>query len=169
MATTQLKSNAIMDMMKKHLSTNAGKAMTEKIGLVYQIDIALRSRPFYYIQSRELCGLAHPWTVLIRPFIAAHSSLPKPELALRPLLITAWLGYIGGTLALSFSYGLYAILLGSFMCFSSASSKTCAPLSMEMLDDVGEFFRYGLPSVAMVWYFHFSQCLLSQLNASLSS
>lgn len=47
MANTQLKSDAIMDMMKEHLSTDAGKGVTEKIGLVYQINIAPKVGPFF--------------------------------------------------------------------------------------------------------------------------
>ncbi|CAH2046712.1 unnamed protein product [Thlaspi arvense] len=46
MATTQLKSDAIMDMMKEHLSTDAGKEVTKKIGLVYQINIAPKKLGF---------------------------------------------------------------------------------------------------------------------------
>ncbi|VVB07586.1 unnamed protein product [Arabis nemorensis] len=46
MATTQLKSDAIMDLMKEHLSTDAGKEVTEKIGLVYQINIAPKKLGF---------------------------------------------------------------------------------------------------------------------------
>lgn len=37
---TQLKSDALMEQMKQHVSTDAGKAITKKIGLVYQINIA---------------------------------------------------------------------------------------------------------------------------------
>ncbi|KAI4366429.1 hypothetical protein MLD38_022310 [Melastoma candidum] len=40
MAKTELKSDALMDQMKLHLSTDAGKELTQKIGLVYQINIA---------------------------------------------------------------------------------------------------------------------------------
>ena len=47
---------------------------------------------------------------------------------------------------------LYAILLGSIMYFSSSCFETRAPLTMEMFSGVGEFFRYALPSAAMVWY-----------------
>lgn len=36
----QLKSDAIMEQMKLHMSTDAGKELTKKIGLVYQINIA---------------------------------------------------------------------------------------------------------------------------------
>ncbi|KAJ0262555.1 Sterol carrier protein 2 [Hirschfeldia incana] len=46
MTTTQLKSDAIMDLMKQHLSTNAGKELTEKIGLVYQINVAPKKLGF---------------------------------------------------------------------------------------------------------------------------
>ncbi|XP_033136573.1 non-specific lipid-transfer protein-like 1 isoform X2 [Brassica rapa] len=46
MATTQLKSDAIMDLMKQHLSTDAGKELTEKIGLVYQINVAPKKLGF---------------------------------------------------------------------------------------------------------------------------
>lgn len=48
MATTQLKSDAIMDLMKQHLSTDAGKELTEKIGLVYQINVAPKVPPHSY-------------------------------------------------------------------------------------------------------------------------
>lgn len=37
---TQLKSEALMEQMKLHIATDAGKELTKKIGLVYQINIA---------------------------------------------------------------------------------------------------------------------------------
>ncbi|XP_042012988.1 uncharacterized protein LOC121761406 [Salvia splendens] len=37
---TQLKSDALMEQMKLHMSTDAGKQLTKKIGLVYQSNIA---------------------------------------------------------------------------------------------------------------------------------
>ncbi|XP_021898586.1 non-specific lipid-transfer protein-like 1 [Carica papaya] len=37
---TQLKSDALLEQMKQHLTTDAGKQLTKKIGLVYQINIA---------------------------------------------------------------------------------------------------------------------------------
>ncbi len=36
----ELKSTALLDQMKVHLSTDAGKELIKKIGLVYQINIA---------------------------------------------------------------------------------------------------------------------------------
>ncbi|PHT32523.1 hypothetical protein CQW23_28860 [Capsicum baccatum] len=38
-STTQLKSDAIFDQMKLHLSTDDSKELIKKIGLVYQINI----------------------------------------------------------------------------------------------------------------------------------
>ncbi|KAI3761164.1 hypothetical protein L1987_51573 [Smallanthus sonchifolius] len=46
MASSELKSAALMDQMKAHLSTDAGKAVTKKIGLVYQINIAPKKLGF---------------------------------------------------------------------------------------------------------------------------
>ncbi|KAI3522145.1 hypothetical protein L1887_11625 [Cichorium endivia] len=46
MASTDLKSAALMEQMKSHLSTDAGKAVTKKIGLVYQINIAPKKLGF---------------------------------------------------------------------------------------------------------------------------
>lgn len=38
--SSNLKSDAIMEQMKQHFATDAGKKLTEKIGLVYQFHIA---------------------------------------------------------------------------------------------------------------------------------
>ncbi|RID51914.1 hypothetical protein BRARA_H02547 [Brassica rapa] len=66
------------------------------------------------------------------------------------LVYKSGLGFLGGAAAMGLSNWLCAIILGSIMCFSSACSETRAPLSMEMFNGVGEFFRYALPSAAMV-------------------
>ncbi|XP_076918481.1 sterol carrier protein 2-like [Bidens hawaiensis] len=46
MGSSDLKSAALMEQMKAHLSTDAGKAITKKIGLVYQINIAPKKLGF---------------------------------------------------------------------------------------------------------------------------
>ncbi|KAI7731086.1 hypothetical protein M8C21_001265 [Ambrosia artemisiifolia] len=46
MASSDLKSAALMEQMKAHLSTDAGKSITKKIGLVYQINIAPKKLGF---------------------------------------------------------------------------------------------------------------------------
>ncbi|KAK9109205.1 hypothetical protein Sjap_017265 [Stephania japonica] len=40
MANSTLKSAALLDQMKLHLSSDAGKGLVKKIGLVYQLNIA---------------------------------------------------------------------------------------------------------------------------------
>ncbi|CAN6896091.1 unnamed protein product [Brassica oleracea] len=66
------------------------------------------------------------------------------------LVYKSGLGFLGGAVAMGLSNWLCAIILGCIMCFSSACSETRAPLSMEIFNGVGEFFRYALPSAAMV-------------------
>uniref|UniRef100_A0A1J3CA17 Protein DETOXIFICATION n=1 Tax=Noccaea caerulescens TaxID=107243 RepID=A0A1J3CA17_NOCCA len=76
------------------------------------------------------------------------------------------LGNVGGALALGLSNWLYAIVLGSVMFFSSACAETRAPLSMEIFQGIGEFFRYALPSAAMIcleWWSYELIILLSGL------
>ncbi|KAK4599418.1 hypothetical protein RGQ29_009464 [Quercus rubra] len=47
MSTNQeLKSDALMEQMKQHLSSDAGKQLTKKINLVYQINIAPKKLGF---------------------------------------------------------------------------------------------------------------------------
>ncbi|KAL1203571.1 Protein DETOXIFICATION 12 [Cardamine amara subsp. amara] len=82
------------------------------------------------------------------------------------LVYKSGLGNVGGALALSLSNWLYAIILGSFMYYSSACSATRAPLTMEIFDGVGQFFKYALPSAAMVcleWWSYELIVLLSGL------
>ncbi|XP_010496890.1 PREDICTED: protein DETOXIFICATION 12-like [Camelina sativa] len=66
------------------------------------------------------------------------------------LVYKSGLGNLGGALAISLSNWLYVFILLSFMFFSSACSETRAPLSMEIFDGIGEFFKYALPSAAMI-------------------
>ncbi|KAL0921383.1 hypothetical protein M5K25_008447 [Dendrobium thyrsiflorum] len=52
-----LKSAALLDQMKAHLATNAGKDLTKKIGLVYQLNIAPKKigvdEEIYVVDLRE--------------------------------------------------------------------------------------------------------------------
>ncbi|CAE5957536.1 unnamed protein product [Arabidopsis arenosa] len=75
-------------------------------------------------------------------------------------------GHLGGALALSLSYWVSAIFLGSFMYYSSACSETRAQLTMEIFDGIREFFKYALPSAAMLcleWWSYELIILLSGL------
>ncbi|KAM7279061.1 hypothetical protein ACFE04_006195 [Oxalis oulophora] len=44
--SSELKSDALMDQMKNHLTSDAGKKLIEKIGLVYQFNIAPKKLGF---------------------------------------------------------------------------------------------------------------------------
>ncbi|KAG2321342.1 hypothetical protein Bca52824_014555 [Brassica carinata] len=103
---------------------------------------------------------------MIRPLLITSSFVFCLHVPLCWLLVyKSGLGFLGGALAMGLSNWLYAILLGSIM-FSSACSETRAPLSMEIFNGVGEFFRYALPSAAMVcleWWSYELMILLSGL------
>jgi hypothetical protein len=45
-STKQLKSDALLEQMKQHLATDAGKELTKKINLVYQFNIAPKVHHF---------------------------------------------------------------------------------------------------------------------------
>ncbi|EOA40251.1 hypothetical protein CARUB_v10008971mg [Capsella rubella] len=82
------------------------------------------------------------------------------------LVYNSGLGNLGGALAISLSDWLYVIFLGSYMYFSPACSETRAPLSMEIFHGIGEFFKYALPSAAMIcleWWSYELIILLSGL------
>lgn len=46
-----LKAAALMEQMKLHLGTDAGKALLKKIGLVYQLNIAPKVSLFSYLST----------------------------------------------------------------------------------------------------------------------
>ncbi|KAH0913151.1 hypothetical protein HID58_036472 [Brassica napus] len=104
---------------------------------------------------------------MIRPLLITSSFVFCLHVPLCWLLVyKSRLGFLGGALAMGLSNWLYAILLGSIMFFSSACSETRAPFSMEIFNGVGEFFRYALPSAAMVcleWWSYELMILLSGL------
>ena len=58
---------------------------------------------------------------------------------------------LGAALALSISYWFNVILLALYMKYSPACAKTHAPISMELFEGIGEFFRFAIPSAIMVW------------------
>lgn len=69
------------------------------------------------------------------------------------LVFKSGLASLGGALAMSISFWFNAIVLGLFMKFSSACSKTRVPISMELFYGMREFFRFAIPSAVMIWYF----------------
>ncbi|KAL6193329.1 hypothetical protein ACLB2K_034413 [Fragaria x ananassa] len=66
------------------------------------------------------------------------------------LVFKSGLASLGGALAMSISFWFNAIILGLFMKFSSACSKTRVPISMELFYGMREFFRFAIPSAVMI-------------------
>ena len=67
------------------------------------------------------------------------------------LVFKSGLGSLGGALAIDISYWLNVILLGLYINYSSACKNTRVPVSMEVLQGMGEFFGFAIPSAVMVW------------------
>ncbi|CAI0449067.1 unnamed protein product [Linum tenue] len=65
------------------------------------------------------------------------------------LVFGAGLGSHGAAFAIGISYWFNVILLSLHM-FSPECDKTRVPLSMELIQGVGEFFRYAIPSAGMI-------------------
>ncbi|TXG57269.1 hypothetical protein EZV62_018582 [Acer yangbiense] len=75
------------------------------------------------------------------------------------LVLKFELNNVGGALAIGMSYWLNVLILGLYMNYSSTCSKTRVPLSMELFQGIGEFFRLAIPSAFMIclewWSFEF--------------
>ncbi|XP_027363115.1 protein DETOXIFICATION 12-like [Abrus precatorius] len=66
------------------------------------------------------------------------------------LVFMTGLNNVGGALAMSISIWSNVIFLGLYMRYSSACAKTRAPISMELFQGTGEFFRFAIPSAVMI-------------------
>ncbi|GFS32778.1 MATE efflux family protein [Actinidia rufa] len=66
------------------------------------------------------------------------------------LVFKSGLDNLGGALAIDISIWLNVIFLMLYMNYSSSCEKTRAPISMEMLRGVGEFFSFAIPSAVMI-------------------
>jgi MATE family multidrug resistance protein len=66
------------------------------------------------------------------------------------LVFKSGLDNLGGALAVDISIWLNVIFLVLYMRYSSACAKTRAPISMDVLRGVGEFFSFAIPSAVMI-------------------
>ena len=60
------------------------------------------------------------------------------------LVFKTGLGNLAVALAISIAYWLNAIFLGLYMKYSSSCEKTHVPVSMEVFQGMGEFFRFAI-------------------------
>ncbi|KAJ9140820.1 hypothetical protein P3X46_031419 [Hevea brasiliensis] len=66
------------------------------------------------------------------------------------LVFKSGLENLGAALAMCISNWTNVIFLGLYMKYSSACAKTRAPISMQLLHGIGEFFRFAIPSAVMI-------------------
>ncbi|KAI8527766.1 hypothetical protein RHMOL_Rhmol12G0100100 [Rhododendron molle] len=66
------------------------------------------------------------------------------------LVFKSGLDNLGGALAIDISIWLNVIFLVLYMRYSSACARTRAPISMDVLRGVGEFFSFAIPSAVML-------------------
>ncbi|KDP34995.1 hypothetical protein JCGZ_09283 [Jatropha curcas] len=82
------------------------------------------------------------------------------------LVFKSGLRNVGGALAISISNWLNVIFLAFYMKYSSSCAKTRVPISLELFQGVGQFFRLAIPSAVMIclqWWSYECVILLSGL------
>ncbi|KAI9077030.1 hypothetical protein K1719_041014 [Acacia pycnantha] len=82
------------------------------------------------------------------------------------LVFKSPMGPFGGAFAIGASYWLNVIVLALYMRFSNSCEKTRVPISMELFQGIGEFFRYAIPSAIMAclqWWSYEVTTLLAGL------
>ncbi|XP_028757814.1 protein DETOXIFICATION 14-like [Neltuma alba] len=82
------------------------------------------------------------------------------------LVFKSGMGRFGGAFAIGISYWLNVILLALYMKFSDSCAKTRVPISMELFQGLGEFFRFAIPSAIMAclqWWSYEVTTLLAGL------
>ncbi|XP_028757798.1 protein DETOXIFICATION 14-like [Neltuma alba] len=82
------------------------------------------------------------------------------------LVFKSGMGRFGGAFAIGISYWLNVILLSLYMKFSDSCAKTRVPISMELFQGIGEFFRFAIPSAIMACLRRWS-CEVTKLLAGL--
>ncbi|KAK2991335.1 hypothetical protein RJ640_007555 [Escallonia rubra] len=85
------------------------------------------------------------------------------------LVFKSGLDNVGAALAVDISMWLNVIFLSLYMKHSSTCAKTRVPISMEMFDGIGEFFRFAIPSAGMICLEWWSFELLVLLSGLLSN
>ncbi|XP_028779695.1 protein DETOXIFICATION 14-like [Neltuma alba] len=82
------------------------------------------------------------------------------------MVFKSGMGRFGGAFAIGASYWLNVILLALYMKFSGSCAKTRVPISMELFQGTGEFFRFAIPSAIMAclqWWSYELTTLLAGL------
>ncbi|KAB2619802.1 MATE efflux family protein 5-like [Pyrus ussuriensis x Pyrus communis] len=112
-------------------------------------------------QNPDISREARKFTIWLLPGLFAHAALQplvryfQAQSLTFPMLVSSVVTLLihiplCWALVFNISYWLNLILLGMYMKFSSACSKTRAPISKEIFEGIGEFFRFSIPSALML-------------------
>uniref|UniRef100_A0A2N9I7M2 Protein DETOXIFICATION n=1 Tax=Fagus sylvatica TaxID=28930 RepID=A0A2N9I7M2_FAGSY len=93
---------------------------------------------------------AGKFTMWLIPALFAYATLQPLIRYFQTQIFKSGLENLGAAVAIGISYWLNVILLGLYMTYSSACKKTLVPISMEILQGMGEFFRFAIPSAIMI-------------------
>uniref|UniRef100_A0A2N9IQ37 Protein DETOXIFICATION n=1 Tax=Fagus sylvatica TaxID=28930 RepID=A0A2N9IQ37_FAGSY len=105
---------------------------------------------------------------LVKPMLISSCAILCIHIPLCWVLVfKSGLEKLGAAVAISISYWLNVILLGLYMKYSSACQKTLVPISMELFQGIGEFFRFAIPSAVMICLEYWSFELLVLLSGHL--
>ncbi|CAK9151296.1 unnamed protein product [Ilex paraguariensis] len=66
------------------------------------------------------------------------------------LVFKSGLGNLGAAVAIDISLWLNVIIAGLYMKYSSTCENTRVPISMDVFQGIGEFFRFAIPSAIMI-------------------
>ncbi|CAO2815008.1 unnamed protein product [Amaranthus hypochondriacus] len=138
------------------ISHEAGKFMTYLVPTLFSY--AVFQPLVRYFQSQSL---------VIPMFISSCATLCLHIPLCWALVYKSGLQNLGGAIAMGISNWLNAIFLALYMKFSSSCAPTRSPLSLEIFDGIGQFFRFAIPSAAMICFEWWSFELLVLLSGFL--
>ncbi|PSR87771.1 Protein DETOXIFICATION like [Actinidia chinensis var. chinensis] len=121
------------------ISHEAGKFMTWLVPALFAYAILQPLVRYFQMQSLTL-------PMLISSCVTLALHIPLCWV----LVFKSGLVNLGGALAIDISIWLNVIFLMLYMNYSSSCEKTRAPISMEVLRGVGEFFSFAIPSAVMI-------------------
>ncbi|GMN38681.1 hypothetical protein TIFTF001_007915 [Ficus carica] len=104
---------------------------------------------FAYATLQPLVRYFQTQSLIIPMFISSCATLCFHIPLCWVLVFKSGLENLGAALAISISYWLNVILLVLYMKFSTSCAKTRVPISMELFQGIGEFFRFAIPSAVM--------------------
>ena len=107
---------------------------------------------FAYAVFQPLVRYFQSQSLVVPMFLSSCATLCLHIPLCWALVYKSGLQNLGGAIAMGLSNWLNAIFLALYMKFSSSCAPTRSPLSIEIFDGIGQFFRFAIPSAAMIWW-----------------